>query len=105
MSRGPIQHNLNCAIFRMGNIRSWCDCGAEPGYYMTEEDDQPPRWMATIHYRFNEGIRGIVIGFEEFTDLGQVIEQGPHWDSVVNITVERLRDADPTMTVEKGAEL
>lgn len=22
-----IEHGTNCAIFRMGNIRSWCDCG------------------------------------------------------------------------------
>ena len=21
------EHGPNCAIFRMGNIRSWCDCG------------------------------------------------------------------------------
>jgi hypothetical protein len=34
-----------------------------------------------------------------------VIEQGPHWDSVVSINVERLRDADETMTVEKASSL
>jgi len=25
----PVQHNPNCAIYRSGNIRAWCDCGAE----------------------------------------------------------------------------
>jgi hypothetical protein len=72
---------------------------------MSDANEVPPRWIANINYRFNEGTRGILIGFEEFTDLGQVIEQGPHWDSVVDITIQRLRDADETMTVEKGAEL
>lgn len=71
----------------------------------TPQEDAPPRWIANITYRFEEGIRGVLIGFEEFADLGEVIEQGPHWDSVVGINIERLRDADETMTVEKGASL
>jgi len=25
----PVQHNPNCAIVRTGDIRAWCDCGAE----------------------------------------------------------------------------
>jgi hypothetical protein len=25
----PVEHNPNCAIVRSGNIRAWCDCGAE----------------------------------------------------------------------------
>ena len=25
----PVQHNPNCAIYRLGDIRAWCDCGAE----------------------------------------------------------------------------
>jgi hypothetical protein len=68
-------------------------------------EEKPPRWIAQINYRFDNGIRGVLIGFEEFGDLGEVIEQGPHWDSVVSINVERLRDADETMTVEKASSL
>lgn len=68
-------------------------------------EEKPPRWIANINYRFDNGTRGVLIGFEEFPDLGEVIEQGPHWDSVVSINIERLRDADETMTVEKAASL
>lgn len=25
----PVTHNTNCAIYRAGDIRAWCDCGAE----------------------------------------------------------------------------
>ena len=25
----PVEHNPNCAIVRTGDIRAWCDCGAE----------------------------------------------------------------------------
>lgn len=25
----PVEHNPNCAIVRSGDIRAWCDCGAE----------------------------------------------------------------------------
>ena len=25
----PVIHNPNCAIYRAGDIRAWCDCGAE----------------------------------------------------------------------------
>jgi len=106
---GPTLHSLNCAIFRMGNIRSWCDCGVDTPYThgdnMSDINEEQPRWIANINYRFEEGVRGILIGFEEISDLGQIIEMGPHWDSIVDITIQRLRDADETMTVEKGAEI
>jgi hypothetical protein len=108
-----VQHNPNCAIVRTGDIRSWCDCGAQEPYdhgdnmseVETPQEEAPPRWIANIAYRFENDVRGVLIGFEEFSDLGEVIEQGPHWDSVVSITIERLRDADETMTVEKGASI
>lgn len=25
-----MKHSYNCAIYRLGDIRAWCDCGAEP---------------------------------------------------------------------------
>jgi hypothetical protein len=78
---------------------------SQPENMSAPTEDKPPRWIAQINYRFDNGIRGVLIGFEEFGDLGEVIEQGPHWDSVVSINVERLRDADETMTVEKASSL
>lgn len=27
MTDKPIQHDPNCAIVRLGDIRAWCDCG------------------------------------------------------------------------------
>lgn len=26
----PPLHNRNCAVYRLGDIRAWCDCGIEP---------------------------------------------------------------------------
>ena len=67
--------------------------------------EETPRWMASINYRSNQGIVGIMVGFEEFDDLGDVIEQGPHWDTVESITITRLRDARDDLTIEQAAEL
>lgn len=78
---------------------------SQPENMPAPTEEKPPRWIANINYRFDEGVRGILIGFEEFSDLGEVIEQGPHWDSVVDITVQRLRDADETMTVERATTM
>lgn len=64
---------------------------------------EEPRWLATIHYRFDMGVVGIVVGFEEFTDLGEVIEQGPDWDTIVEISITRMRDSDSALTVEQAA--
>lgn len=25
-----MKHSYNCAIYRLGDIRAWCDCGVEP---------------------------------------------------------------------------
>lgn len=65
---------------------------------------ETPRWIASLQYRFEEGVAGITVGFEEWEHLAEVVERGPHWDSIVEITVKRLRDVDETMTVERGAE-
>lgn len=29
MTHKPVKHDLRCAIVRTGDIRAWCDCGAE----------------------------------------------------------------------------
>lgn len=26
----PPLHDRNCAVYRLGDIRAWCDCGIEP---------------------------------------------------------------------------
>ena len=67
-------------------------------------NDETPRWLATINYRTDQGIAGIMVGFEEFVDFGDVIESGPDWDTIDSISIRRFRDANDTLTVEQSME-
>jgi len=47
------------------------------------------RWMATIHYRTDEGTVDVDHDLEELMDLHNVVERGPHWDTIDRIEIRR----------------
>jgi hypothetical protein len=50
------------------------------------------RWMAEIRYRTPIDPDHTVT-FDEFAELGRIIEQGPDWHEIENITITLNRSA------------
>ena len=93
------QHNPNCAIVRMGDIRAWCDCGI--GDEQMNDNDTQPRWMARLTYRHNDGPRTSLITFEEMIELHNIVECGPSFYSLISIEIIPS-DRCPKVTVEEA---
>ena len=65
-----------------------------------------PRWLATIWYRSDRGRVKEEYRLNEIEDLQEYVEQGPHWDTIIRIEVERINHTDdPNLTVEMAEEL
>ena len=65
-----------------------------------------PRWKATVHYRMNAGIVDVVHDLEEIEDLHELVEGGPHWDTIDRIEIVRVNHLTaPGLTVEAAAEI
>ena len=65
-----------------------------------------PRWKAVAVYRTDSGGVDVEWFFEEIAELHDLIERGPHWDSLVSCTVTLNRPAEDTsLTVERAAVL
>jgi hypothetical protein len=62
------------------------------------------RWRAVIRYRRDAGSVSAEHFLEEIEDLHDLVEHGPHWDTVEKIEVFRINHCtDPTLTVEQTA--
>jgi hypothetical protein len=66
--------------------------------------DEMKRWRVEIVYRTDNRI-GIMSGFdiEELYELQDIVEDGPHWDTVIEIKIVRLEKS--TLTLEEAAKL
>jgi hypothetical protein len=50
---------------------------------------QTKRWRAIIQY---QGVNApCITQFEEFDELGEIVEQGPDWDLIAHFEVKLLR--------------
>jgi hypothetical protein len=64
------------------------------------------RWKAVCVYRTGNGPVDIDHLFEEIADLHDLIERGPHWDTLISCTITLNRPAeDDALTVEKAERL
>jgi hypothetical protein len=62
------------------------------------------RWHAVIRYRGDVGSIGTEYFLVEIADLHDLVEHGPHWDTIEKIEVYRINHCtDPTLTVEQDA--
>jgi hypothetical protein len=50
---------------------------------------QTKRWQAIIQYQGENAPR--VSQFEEFDELGEIVEQGPDWNLIAHFEVKLLR--------------
>jgi hypothetical protein len=58
------------------------------------------RWTAKATYRTETGPVEVVHDLAELSDLHDLIERGPHWDTVVEIVITRHAASQPALTVE-----
>lgn len=62
------------------------------------------RWLAMVTYRGDHGPNVVNHEIEELDDLADLIERGPHWDTIDSILIVKP-DADKCLTVEAAAKL
>ncbi len=63
------------------------------------------RWSAEITYRTDAGPIDVLHTLEELEDLHDVVESGPHWDTIICIKIHRYRPYIPELTVEAAERL
>lgn len=49
------------------------------------------RWVANITYRTRAGTEQQAVQFEEFDELGTIVEHGPAWSVIVKMEITLLR--------------
>jgi len=63
------------------------------------------RWRATAVYRTDTGPVDVTHDIEELEDLHELIEAGPHWDTIEQIVITRANVMEPGLTAEAAEEL
>ena len=63
------------------------------------------RWHAVVHYRTANGMLEVEHDLEEISELHDLIEHGPHWDTIARIEVLRVGHEMTESTIEQAAEL
>jgi hypothetical protein len=64
------------------------------------------RWHATVAYRTELGAVDVEHDFEEIADLHDLIELGPHWDTIERIEIRRVNHiTSRALTVEQSLKL
>lgn len=63
----------------------------------------PDRWKAEVTYRTERGPNLLVTyDFEDLSDLEDLVERGPDWNSIVKIEVTLARVSTPGQTIESA---
>lgn len=63
------------------------------------------RWIATVHYATDNGIVDVQHDLDEIEDLHDLVERGPHWDTIDRIVIVRGKKLVEGLTVEKAETL
>lgn len=77
---------------------------AKGGGTAGEQRPDDRRWYVQIEYRSEEG--GSFVGhyIEELDELAQIVEVGPHWDTIIKcvVTLNRRLEDIPRLTKEQA---
>lgn len=68
----------------------------DPAEAYRPEPRGPKRWSVAISYRAEARLAPAVTTFEEFEDLGRVIEGGPDWNLIEAIVIRLDRRGEAT---------
>ena len=60
-----------------------------------------PRWIATVHYRSESGLIDLTHDLEELEELQDLIEAGPHFDTISKIEITYGLGAEDGLTLEQ----
>lgn len=62
------------------------------------------RWLAKVTYRADAGSVEVLHDIEELGEIEDLVEAGPHWDTIISIEIELQRPADGGMLTVEAAE-
>ncbi len=62
-----------------------------------------PRWKVSTTYRTNHGLRTFTGYVQEIAKVDAIIEDGPHWDTLVQCVITRTLKS--TLTIEEAKKL
>lgn len=62
-----------------------------------------PRWKAVVNYRSNTGIIDVHHDIEEIEDLQDIVERGPDWNTIRDITITLNEGRE--MTIEQSRNI
>ena len=63
------------------------------------------RWIATVFYRSDAGEQRVEHDLAELSELHDLIERGPHWDTMIEISIVRAELVSGPITIEKARTL
>lgn len=63
------------------------------------------RWIATVFYRTELGLVDVQHDLGEIEELQDLVEAGPHWDTIEKIQIVRADGCDRKLTVEEAERL
>lgn len=76
---------------------------------MTDVLDKAPvtnaRWIATVFYRADLGLVDVQHDLLELEELHDLVERGPHWDTIDKIEIVRADSRENGLTLEKAQRL
>lgn len=63
------------------------------------------RWIATVHYRSDSGLVDVEHDLLELEELHDLVERGPHWDTIDRIEIVRADGRNLALTIEEAERL
>ena len=64
------------------------------------------RWNIAVYYRTQNGILDVHYDLKEIMAPHDLVERGPHWDTIETIEIVRVNHCtDPNLTVEQSLKL
>ena len=64
------------------------------------------RWRAVVWYRTETGLVDVEHWLDEVGDLHDLVEAGPHWDTIEKIEIYRVNHIDSLeLTIEEAEQI
>lgn len=68
-------------------------------------DTRIVRWVADVIYKSDSGLVDVRHDLEELDELQDLVERGPHWDTIDRIVIERSDKNYSDLTIEQAVQL
>ncbi len=62
------------------------------------------RWKVKVIYRTDDGPLDVDHDLEELSYLHDLVERGPHWDTIVRIEITRINHSEAVDLTVEGAK-